>query len=442
MTGTVGRRRQAGAKSITASQRGAAARDRSRRRSRGEIEELPSGSLRVKVYAGIDPVTKKRHYLCETVPAGPSARREAERVRTRFLAQVDERRNPRTRATVNQLLDRYLDVLDVDVSTRQGYVRKIDRHIRPLLGSTAVGKLNTEILESFYAVLRRCREHCNGRRYVEHRKPGEHVCTSVCRQHQCRGLADSTVRQIHWIISGALDAAVRWKWISVSPASQARKPAVPRANPRPPSALEAAQLVTEAWKDPDWGAYVWLAMTSGARRGELCAVRWSDIDLSAGVLVLRRALYVDELGELREKDTKTHQQRRIALDDETVAVLRDHMDRCRKRMSALELPWSDDAYVFSPSLDGRPLVPDTATQRFSRMAARLGLDYTLHSLRHYSATELIAAGVDVRTVAGRLGHAGGGATTLRVYAAWVAEADQRAATALSARMPPRPRAAS
>jgi hypothetical protein len=57
-------------------------------------------------------------------------------------------------------------------------------------------------------------------------------------------------------------------------------------------------------------------------------------------------------------------------------------------------------------------------------------------------TELIAAGVDVRTVAGRLGHGGGGATTLRVYAAWVAEADQRAAVARSARMPPRPRTAS
>jgi hypothetical protein len=58
----------------------------------------------------------------------------------------------------------------------------------------------------------------------------------------------------------------------------------------------------------------------------------------------------------------------------------------------------------------------------------------IHKLRHYSATELINAGVDVRTVAGRLGHGGGGATTLRVYAAWLSEADQRAATALAGRM--------
>jgi len=67
------------------------------------------------------------------------------------------------------------------------------------------------------------------------------------------------------------------------------------------------------------------------------------------------------------------------------------------------------------------------SQRYSRLAQRLGIKTTIHKLRHYSATELISAGVDVRTVAGRLGHGGGGTTTLRVYAAWVSEADQRAA---------------
>jgi integrase len=78
------------------------------------------------------------------------------------------------------------------------------------------------------------------------------------------------------------------------------------------------------------------------------------------------------------------------------------------------------------------------TQRYGRLAIKLGIKTHLHALRHYSATELIAAGVDVRTVAGRLGHDRGGATALRVYAAWVSEADQRAAATLSARMPPRP----
>lgn len=72
-----------------------------RRRTRGAIEKLPSGSLRVKVYAGYNPVSGKRHYLDEVVPAGPRAAAEAEKVRTRLLHEVDERRNPKTRATVN-----------------------------------------------------------------------------------------------------------------------------------------------------------------------------------------------------------------------------------------------------------------------------------------------------------------------------------------------------
>jgi hypothetical protein len=72
------------------------------------------------------------------------------------------------------------------------------------------------------------------------------------------------------------------------------------------------------------------------------------------------------------------------------------------------------------------------------MVKRLGLKTSIHKLRHYSATELIAGGVDVRTVAGRLGHSGGGTTTLRTYTAWVSEADQRAAGSIAARMPAKP----
>jgi integrase len=69
---------------------------------------------------------------------------------------------------------------------------------------------------------------------------------------------------------------------------------------------------------------------------------------------------------------------------------------------------------------------------------RLEIDTHIHALRHYSATELLTAGIDLRTVAGRLGHRRGGATTLRVYAAWVAATDRKAAEILGSRMPKRP----
>ena len=77
----------------------------------------PSGSLRVSAHAGIDPVSKKRNYLVETVPAGTTAARDAERVRTRLLNQLDERRNPRTKATVSQLLDRWLEVAEMETTS-------------------------------------------------------------------------------------------------------------------------------------------------------------------------------------------------------------------------------------------------------------------------------------------------------------------------------------
>jgi integrase len=125
---------------------------------------LPSGSLRVKVYAGIDPLSGKRHYLTETIPAGPTAAVDAEKARTRLLNQVDERRNPRTKATVNQLMDRYLELLDVEPTTRKSYEDAIRIHIRPLLGTLSIGKLNGETLDAFHTILRRCRAHCDGDR--------------------------------------------------------------------------------------------------------------------------------------------------------------------------------------------------------------------------------------------------------------------------------------
>lgn len=411
---------------------------RTRRRTRGRIETLPSGSLRVQVYVGRDPLTGKRHYLTETIPAGPTAARDAEKARTRLLAEVDQRRSPRTRATVNQLMDRYLEVLHVDRSTLRTYRSYVDNHIGPRLGHLSVGRVDGEVLDSFYHELRTCRVHCRGRRLTDHRTPRKHECDDRCRPHTCRPLAASSIHQIHGILSGAFKRAVRWKWTGINPVEQADPPAGGRADPQPPTAEQAARIAAEAWKDPDWGMMVWLAMVTGTRRGELCALTWQRVDFTTGVLTIRTSIGQDG-SHTWEKDTKTHQQRRLTLDEQTLALLRAYRRRCLERAEALDLVLAPDARVFSRDPDGSTwLKPDSVTQRYTRMCARLGWDMNPHQLRHYSATELISAGVDVRTVAGRLGHGGGGATTLKVYTAWRAEADQRAAGALAAGMPPVP----
>ncbi len=414
---------------------------RTTKRTKGSIEQLPSGALRISVHAGIDPVTGRRHYLKETVEPGPRAERDAEAARRRLVSEVAERRSPRTAATVDQLLDRYLDQLDRAPNTLRLYRGYVRNHISPLLGHLKVGQLDAEMLDSFYAELRRCRTHCSGRRQVDHRTSGPHECDHRCGPHKCRPLGPTTVRHMHFILSGAFKRAVRWRWVSVSPIGQAEPPASPTPNPEPPTPAEAARIVREAWQDPAWGALLWVAMTTGARRGELCAIRWSSIGLDPDrpVIWLRKAIRYDKGGRLAEADLKTHQQRRIALDPETVEVLREHRARCEQDAAALGLELPPDAFAFSPSPDGAEFPkPDSVTQRYERLAARLGIHTTIHKLRHYSATELISGGVDVRTVAGRLGHGGGGVTTLRAYSAWVSEADQRAAAGLGAGMPTRP----
>ena len=150
----------------------------SRSRKRGTIGWLPSGSARVKVYAGIDQLTGKKLWLRETVAARDTRReteREAERVITRLLNRVDERRSPRTETTVNELLDRRLEVIDVERKTRAGYVSKIEKHIRPTIGRLPIGRVKAETIEGLYAQLRRCRDHCRGKKFVQHRTSGEHV---------------------------------------------------------------------------------------------------------------------------------------------------------------------------------------------------------------------------------------------------------------------------
>jgi integrase len=102
-------------------------------------------------------------------------------VLTRLLGQADERRNPRTKATVNQLLDRYLEVLDVDQSTRTAHEGYIERHIRPVVGDLQAGRVDVEALDSFYAQLRRCRRRCRrgGRRLIDHRTEKSTSATSA-----------------------------------------------------------------------------------------------------------------------------------------------------------------------------------------------------------------------------------------------------------------------
>lgn len=415
--------------------------DDSARRKRGRIERR-GDSLRVRVYAGDDPVTGRRVYRSETVlGTNRAAEKKAEKALTRLLAAVDAQRAPTSSVTLAYLLGEWLRTTELEETTSRTYAGYINRTIIPAVGPEAIDKLSARTLETFYSELRRCRTRCDGRPSINHKSDGDHDCAkSKCAPHACKPMAASTVRQIHSIISGALTAAVRWDWIASNPSRIAQRPRAKAPEPDPPSAADATRLLDAAFEmDEDWGTLVWLVMTTGMRRGEVCALRWRDVDLDAETLEIRRN-YVLHKGVGVEKDTKTHQMRRIALDSETVALLRDHRERVRERIEELGGALTGTTYVFggvrSPD-HSAPYSPHAVSSRYTDMAKRLGIKTHIHALRHYSATELLTAGVDLRTVAGRLGHGGGGSTTLRVYAAWVAASDRKAAELLRSRLPRR-----
>ncbi|HVM15921.1 MAG TPA: tyrosine-type recombinase/integrase [Egibacteraceae bacterium] len=415
-------------------------------RQRGSIRRR-ARCYEVRVSAGEDPSTGERIVLVDSVPiegqgerAERAARREAEKLRTRLLADADELKVARTRATVGALLERWMAQHEIDATTRMTYESQIRRYILPAVGDVPLVLFVREAsqrLESLYSRLRQCRALCNGKPFVErHVAEGPHDCVAAgCKRHVCKPYAASSVRSIHAILSGACSAAVRWGWITVNPMPSVRPPAKPRPQPRPPTSVQMARIVEAAWEaSPEWGLYVWLSAVLGARRGEVVALQWEDMDLTTGVVRLDEN-YVRTPDGLVLKDTKTHQMRRVSIDRPTVELLERHREDCAARLAMLGIELTDRTWLFSAVPDlSRPRDPASQTRRYGRLVAKLGIKTQLKELRHYSATELLTAGVDLRTVAGRLGH-GDGTTTLRHYAAWVGSADEAAAAVIGRRMP-------
>jgi integrase len=244
----------------------------------------------------------------------------------------------------------------------------------------------------------------------------------------------ATILRIHSVISSVLDLAVRYDWADRNVAKNASPPHPRKREPDPPTPGQAARLLNMVWaEDEEFGLYLWTAFTTGARRGEVSALRENRFDFTR-LQVRVSANYIVKQGNRIEKPPKTREGRLLSLDPLTCGLFREWFGRRRTEAQGHGIEVPDDAFALSPDPAGlTPWNPDTMTHRYRRYAHRVGIASSLKELRHYSATQLLEAGTDLNTVAGRLGHAGG-STTLRFYAQFTRPADQRAAAIIPSQL--------
>jgi integrase len=269
---------------------------------------------------------------------------------------------------------------------------------------------------------------------LSRRRPGPgHDCRLAgCRPYVCHPMKASTIRGIHSILSGAFAAAQRWEWTDRNPTTSAKPPTTIRRSIPATSPDDVARVIAEAReRSIALGLYLWLVVVTGVRRGELCGLQIRGIDLDRG-LVHVAFNYVVRGGQRVRKDTKTHQDRWLAIDPDTCALIVSYLDEVRATLVTVGVELRDDAYLFSndPS-HARPWNPDWVTHQIAAAAHAAGVDLDIKGGRHYTASQLLAGGFDLRNTAARLGHSGGGATTLRHYADPVPEVDRRAAAYLA-----------
>jgi integrase len=364
----------------------------------GTKRKRGNGVWELRVYVGRDPVTGNPRQISRTFHGGSRSADEALRD---LVDKHGEGRPDGLGATFGQLLDRWLEEsvrMDLSPTTMRTYRAQVEQTVRPRLGKVVLTRLTPKHLDDLYG------------------------------QMKDAGLSPKTIRNHHAIISSALHQGVRWEWVRENVAEKAKPPRVSQRRIKAPS-VDAVRSVIEAAevRDARLAPLLMLAALTGMRRGELCALRWTDVDLERGELDVSRSVVVVP-GGLAVKTTKTDKFRIVALDAVGVALLAGHRVKVEEWARQAEVTVIADAYVFSHSVDcSKPFRPDNVTGFFTRVRDSLGLhEVRLHDLRHFTATQLIGAGVDVRTVAGRLGHSDP-SITLRVYSHALEERDRAAA---------------
>jgi integrase len=361
------------------------------------------------VEQGRDPVTGQRR---RPQYSGYRTKRDAERAHADLVSRVQRGDYVAdSHETVAEFLAAWLDgtAHRVRPSTLESYGRNLRTHAIPVIGHKRLQALTGSDLNALYSKLL-----ADGRR----NGPG--------------GLKPRTVRYIHTIIHRALKDALRWNKVTRNVADAADPPSHTASKP-PEMTTWTADHVRSflAHVNDDRLAAVWrLAATTGMRRGELCGLKWIDVDLDTARVAVRRALV--QVGYAIEWSTpKTERGRRnVALDANTVTALREHRARQAAERLAIGVAYHDHGLVFCRE-DGQLIHPERLSRLFERhrTAARLP-KIRLHDLRHTHATLALQAGIHPKVVSERIGHADI-ALTLNTYSHAIPALQESAATLIA-----------
>ncbi len=332
--------------------------------------------------AAITLENHKRKYIY-----GKTRREVQEKLKVALYEQKQGMLATGPQQTLKAYLERWLEqVCKVTMrpTTYEQYRSTVNHHLIPALGDIKLQKLTTERVQAF------------------------------CAQKQNEGLKAKTVVHIHSILSVALENAVEWELIGRNVAKKVKLPRIERYEPQTLTVKQAITLLEVAQGSRLEGLLL-VALTTGMRRGELLALRWSDVDLEKSVLHVRRSVnFVGGLG-YREGETKTRAGRRdIVLPDVTVEALKAHREsQEHSRMKAGE-KWQEQGIVFC-NIYGGFFSPAQVGNLFRGLLKKAGLPHVrFHDLRHSAATILRGSGVDLKVIQELLGHSTI-ATTADVY---------------------------
>ena len=262
--------------------------------------------------------------------------------------------------------------LSLRASTAESCRRMIRNHILPRLGKKRLDELTTDDVQTL------CNELRHGGR----------------ADHKEGGLSIATVLRVHNLLHQALDTAVRARLIPANPADGVQLPKRRRTQKQILNDEQLDLLMKALEGDELWHDFFYTELTTGLRRGEICALKWKDFNEAEGLLHVRRTLK-REGSALVCGDTKTYAgQRVICLPPSTAELLRE-----RKKSALTE-------WIFPNLLrPEQPTNPSTAYSHMKHILACAGLpSIRFHDLRHTFATHAIASGVDAKTLAGILGH--------------------------------------